>query len=423
MRFGSLKKKLAKFKIPPIPIKMPSRYLTIAAFVLLTLAVCATLLAADLSNSPRPPLQVAQSRDVNNHAKQGAKPSRREEIIANQFGSATDFLGANKELIIYGAITSFGILMMGLAIGNASSNSKNKTHAQLALLKQEKEKAENLAKLKSEFLNQVSHELRTPLAVIIGYIECITDGLYGEIETKHHEILQVVAKQSTHLKNMIDQILIYSRLEAGKQPIRIEELQLSKAVNDLRDTFEFLCRQKGIELHWELPRDPLPIRTDATRLKEVVSNLLQNAIKYTDRGSITLRVGKLPGADSVTVEVQDTGMGISEQHMTSIFEPFMQVHKTSTENSRGGIGLGLSIVKRHLEQISGTISVESELGKGSTFRIVLPRNYDKQKSRKNWLIGLVKPRHSRSHSAQRAVLNPHTEANAHKAASSGRAIG
>jgi len=280
--------------------------------------------------------------------------------------------------------------MMGLAIGSASSSSKNNAAEQLTRLKQEKEKAENLAKLKAEFLNQVSHELRTPLAVIIGYIECITDGLYGQIDVKHNEILQVVAKQSTHLKNMIDQILIYSRLEAGKQPIRIEELQLTKVVDDLKDTFDFLCRQKGIELRWDLLRESILIRSDAVRLKEVVSNLLQNAVKYTDRGSITVRTGSITGADSVMIEVQDTGMGISEQHLTSIFEPFMQVHKTSSENSRGGIGLGLSIVKKHLDQIHGTISVESELGKGSRFRIVLPRNVDKQKSRSRWGFPLVK---------------------------------
>jgi signal transduction histidine kinase len=370
---------------------MPSRSLICTAFVLATIAVGVLAFATDTRSSDRLLLQLAQSRGTVVHPQQGARPSPKEEIVTSQFESLTRLLEANKELIIYGAIASFGILMMGLAIGSASSNSKSNAAGQLSLLKEEKEKAENLAKLKSEFLNQVSHELRTPLAVIIGYIECITDGLYGEVETKHHEILQVVAKQSTHLKNMIDQILIYSRLEAGKQPIRIEELQLTKVVSDLKDTFEFLCRQKGIELCWELPRDdPLPIRSDATRLKEVVSNLLQNAVKYTDRGSITVRVGKSLSADSVMVEVQDTGMGISEQHLSGIFEPFMQVHKTSSENSRGGIGLGLSIVRKHLEQIRGTISVESELGKGSVFRIVLPRNPDRQKSRRSWLRGLAK---------------------------------
>ena len=342
---------------------------------------------ADASSSS---LAFAQSRETVGYPRQPAKNLHKDDDLAQRFIPVFDAVAANKDLIVYGAIASFGILMMGLAIGSASSSSKNNAAEQLTRLKQEKEKAENLAKLKAEFLNQVSHELRTPLAVIIGYIECITDGLYGQIDVKHNEILQVVAKQSTHLKNMIDQILIYSRLEAGKQPIRIEELQLTKVVDDLKDTFDFLCRQKGIELRWDLLRESILIRSDAARLKEVVSNLLQNAVKYTDRGSITVRTGSITGADSVMIEVQDTGMGISEQHLTSIFEPFMQVHKTSSENSRGGIGLGLSIVKKHLDQIHGTISVESELGKGSRFRIVLPWNVDKQKSRSRWVFPLVK---------------------------------
>ena len=198
-------------------------------------------------------LALAQSRETGVLPRQTLKNSRSDDF-AERFSPLLQLITANRDLIVYGAIASFGILMMGLAIGSASSGSKNNTTEQMTRLKEEKEKAENLAKLKAEFLNQVSHELRTPLAVIIGYIECITDGLYGQIDIKHNEILHVVAKQSTHLKNMIDQILIYSRLEAGKQPLRIEELQVTKVVNDLRDTFEFLCRQKGIELRWELPR-------------------------------------------------------------------------------------------------------------------------------------------------------------------------
>jgi len=221
---------------------------------------------------------------------------------------------------------------------------------------------------------------------------------------------------------MIDQILIYSRLEAGKQPVRIEELQLTKTVSDLRDTFEFLCRQKGIDLRWELSKDPMSIRSDMGRVNEVVSNLLQNAVKYTDQGSITVRVGTLPSTDSVMIEVADTGMGISEPNLASIFEPFMQVHKTSSEHSRGGIGLGLSIVKKHLDQIHGAISVKSELGKGSTFRIVLPCNYDKQRSRISWLFGLVKPRNRRSDAA-RTALEAHAEARGHKPTNTRHAVG
>jgi signal transduction histidine kinase len=400
---------------------MLSRNLILAAIVFAGLAVGTALLADENYSSLRSVFQAGQHREATVQPRQGTKQSR-EDFISSRFDSLTTLLAKNKELIVYGGIASFGILMMGLAIGNVSSSSKSKTTEQLELLKQEKEKAENLAKLKSEFLNQVSHELRTPLAVIIGYIECITDGLYGEIETKHQEILQVVAKQSTHLKNMIDQILIYSRLEAGKQPLRIEDLQFNKIVSDLRETFEFLCRQKGIELRWELPRDPLPIRSDAIRLKEVVSNLLQNAVKYTDRGSIALRAASLPSSDSVVVEVKDTGMGISEQHLTSIFEPFMQAHKTSSENSRGGIGLGLSIVKKHLEQVRGTIFVESELGKGSTFKIILPKNFEKQKSRTSHLLGLLRRTRSPSR-ADHPVLNPSTDVTGPKSANTSHAIG
>jgi signal transduction histidine kinase len=328
---------------------------------------------------------------------------------------------ANRDLAIYGLLAAFGILFLGFAIGSAASNSRGSTDAQLKHLKREKEKAENLAKLKAEFLNQVSHELRTPLAVIIGYIECMTDGLYGEIESKHHEILQVVAKQSTHLKNMIDQILIYSRLEAGKQPIRIEELQIVKIIADMRDTFEFLCRQKGLDLRWDLPRELMTVRSDAMRVKEVVSNLLQNAVKYTDRGSITVRVEKMSSSDSIKIEVEDTGMGISEQHLTSIFEPFMQAHKTSSTNSRGGIGLGLSIVKKHLEQIHASITVSSELGRGSIFRIVLPRNYEKQPGKSLWGFNFSKLRSIRSNNAQ-PVTQSHSQHSAQKSVDTGPAI-
>jgi signal transduction histidine kinase len=368
---------------------MWSRIAPPTAFVWFALALGAALLSSDAHggvDSKFGPIRFS----VASASRQIAKPAVPDESRLNLIDSALASVGANKELFLYGGIGMIGVLMAVLVLSSVVVSSKSRTEKQLEILIQEKEKAENLARLKSEFLNQVSHELRTPLAVIIGYIECMTDGLYGHIESKHYEILQVVAKQSAHLKNMIDQILIYSRLEAGKQPLRVEDLQLTKMINEMKDTFEFLCRQKGLELCWELPKDPMPVRSDATRLKEVISNLLQNAVKYTDHGSVTVRMERLPGSNSLKIEVADTGMGISEQHLTSIFEPFMQAHKTSTTNNRGGIGLGLSIVKKHLEQIRGTIQVESELGKGSTFRIVLPLKFETEKPRTSWFANLLK---------------------------------
>lgn len=325
------------------------------------------------SNSVRPPNISDLSQDA-----------------GHQLLSFVIYLWTNKELLLYGGIALFGVLMVVLVIGSASAPPKNKSDAILEALRSEKERAENLARLKSEFLNQVSHELRTPLAVIIGYIECMTDGLYGDIQAKHQEILQVVAKQSSHLKNMIDQILIYSRLESNKQAIRIDQISLSKLVTDLRDTFDFLCHQKGVELQWNISPKLTTMVTDTERLKDVLSNLLQNALKYTDKGSISVRVEPLLSSDSILFEVTDTGMGIPQHYLTTIFEPFIQVHKTSTGQSRGGIGLGLSIVKKHLEQLKGTITVDSEMGKGSTFKIVMPRVFERRQSPRRRLLTLIK---------------------------------
>ena len=297
------------------------------------------------------------------------------ETVVNNSLYLFRLLTADKELIVYAGAAVFGLFMMVLAFNSANPVNKPSSDAMLQLLKEEKEKAENLARLKAEFLNQVSHELRTPLAVIIGYLECLTDGLYGKVDHKHQDILQIVAAQSGHLKNMIDQILIYSRLEASKQPVRIEEFSPPKVLLDLRDTFEFLCIQKDLQLKWELPRKAPSIKNDPEKFKEVASNLLQNAIKYTDAGSITVSISEVEPSRSVVLEVSDTGIGIPQNALGNIFEPFIQVHKTSTENSRGGIGLGLSIVKKNLEQMNGTISVQSELGKGTKFTVVFPRYF------------------------------------------------
>jgi signal transduction histidine kinase len=331
----------------------------------------------------------ANSRESIGVTQLSTKTSRIPQDILSRVTNYSVTLRSNKELLLYGSIAVFGILIMGLAIAGAKAAPKDTAASALQVLKQEKERAEHVARLKSEFLNQVSHELRTPLAVIIGYIECITDGLYGEIETKHQEILQIVAKQSSHLKNMIDQILIFSRLEANKQPLRIEEFSVGKIFSDLRDTFDFLCKQKGLDIRWEVSNEADILSTDPERFKEIISNLLQNAIKYTDSGLISARFHKLT-SETVVLEVSDTGMGIAHHHLSHIFDPFMQVHKTSSENSRGGIGLGLSIVKKHVDQMKGTISVESELGKGTTFKIVLPRVYEGRHSATRRLRNLIR---------------------------------
>jgi signal transduction histidine kinase len=174
---------------------------------------------------------------------------------------------------------------------------------------------------------------------------------------------------------MIDQILIYSRLEASKQPLRVKEFSPIQILLDLRETFDFLCLQKGLKLKWDLPTAAPGMKNDPERFKEIASNLLQNAVKYTDQGLITVCLHESRHGDTIVLEVSDTGVGIPANSLSNVFEPFIQVHKTSTENSRGGIGLGLSIVKKHIEQMNGKLEVESELGKGSKFTITFPRQY------------------------------------------------
>ena len=321
---------------------------------------------------------------------QKAEPAGVINSLRTRIPSWTDTLLANKELVFYLALAFLAVSTIVLVVRTTSRKPNDPKDSMLEVLKQEKKKAENLAKIKAEFLNHVSHELRTPLAVIIGYVECITDGLYGHVGDKHQEILEIVAKQSSHLKEMIDQILIYSRLESNRQSLHIQEFELNNIIGELKETFEFLCRQKELDLCWDLPKERIGLQSDPDTLKEVLSNLLQNAVKYTNRGSITVRVRNLTETRSIAVEVTDTGMGIPENYLSTIFEPFIQVHKTSTEGSRGGIGLGLSIVKRQVERIKGKISVESEVDEGSTFRITLPQRFEQQVSRDKQILNLLK---------------------------------
>ncbi|HEY2987271.1 MAG TPA: HAMP domain-containing sensor histidine kinase [Candidatus Binatia bacterium] len=283
----------------------------------------------------------------------------------------------NKGVIFYGALGFFGLFMAGLVVRSALRSPADKIEASLLkALIQEKEKAEHTAKIKSEFLAQVSHELRTPLAVIMGYVECLIDGLYGDIDAEHRNILSMVSKQSTELKSMIDQILLFSRLEAGKQELRIETFRLGEMVDELRQTYDFLARQKGIEMSWPSVAEIPELKTDPERVKEILNNLLQNALKYTERGSIYLRIRHRPDADSMAFEVTDTGIGIAQLSLDTIFDPFVRAHKESAyeaPNGLGGIGMGLAIVKKDVEQLNGTITVESRLQYGTSFKVLLPR--------------------------------------------------
>ncbi len=224
---------------------------------------------------------------------------------------------------------------------------------------------------KSQFLANMSHELRTPLNAIIGYTEMMADGLYGDVSEKAQGVLERVQANGRHLLGLINDVLDLSKIEAGQLVLAMEEYSVGEIVATVLSATESLARSKGLQLGSAVAPG-LPMGTgDARRLTQVLLNLVGNAIKFTDNGSVEIRAALADGRFELSVV--DTGFGIAPDDQKRIFEEFQQVDNTSTRK-KGGTGLGLSISRRIVELHGGRIWVESEVGKGSTFKVVVPVN-------------------------------------------------
>ncbi len=224
---------------------------------------------------------------------------------------------------------------------------------------------------KVEFLNTLSHDLRTPLDVIIGNSALIEDGFFGPVTPEQNERIRSIMRNAEDLLIMLNQVLSLSRLDAGGSPMNIEEFVLGDLVSELGGDVSALARTKGLELRWEVKAD-CSVRGDRHKIKEILHNLLTNAMKYTEKGHLSLRAGLETGGEEIWFEVSDTGRGIAEKELPYIFESFRQVGSLSV-HGQGGVGLGLAIVKRLLDLLGGRIEVKSALNEGSTFRVFLPR--------------------------------------------------
>lgn len=228
---------------------------------------------------------------------------------------------------------------------------------------------------KSDFLNTMAHELRTPLNVIIGNTQLLEDGFYGDFGEKAKGGLETVSKNAHNLLNLINEILDLARLEAKRVPLHIEDVLVEEIIRDLESFFAPLIKEKGLSLKIELDGPAPGLRSDRDKIREVLQNLLANAIKYTDQGEVGLRVSSLrdggPLGRGVSICVRDTGIGIKKKDLQSIFEPFSVVEGVNRRKYPGS-GLGLSIVRRLVELLEGEIHVESEFGKGSAFTVILP---------------------------------------------------
>jgi len=230
-------------------------------------------------------------------------------------------------------------------------------------------KLKELDRLKSIFLASMSHELRTPLNSIIGFTGIILMGMTGDISEEQRKQLTLVKNNAHHLLSLINDVLDISKIEAGKVELSIEEFSLNEVMNTIAASFSPQVRDKGIELLTDMASG-IHLVSDKRRVHQILMNLISNAVKFTDQGSIRIsaRVSK---EDQVEIRVSDTGVGIKPEAMQVLFQPFQQVDMSLTKKYEG-TGLGLYLCKKLSGLLGGTISVQSRLGKGSEFTALLP---------------------------------------------------
>ena len=231
------------------------------------------------------------------------------------------------------------------------------------------EKAQEADRLKSAFLASMSHELRTPLNSIIGFTGILLQGLVGDLNPEQDKQLHMVQNSAKHLLELINDVLDISKIEAEQMNIFIERFDLHALIEKVVRSVTPLADRKKLPLRMEISPEVGLISSDSRRVEQILINLLNNAIKFTDQGEVLLK-SEVHG-DSIETHIIDTGIGIKDEDLKILFKPFQQVN-TGLSRKYEGTGLGLAICKRLVEKLGGEISVESELGKGSTFTFSLP---------------------------------------------------
>jgi GAF domain-containing protein/HAMP domain-containing protein len=234
------------------------------------------------------------------------------------------------------------------------------------------DKSEQLAQAsqhKSQFLANMSHELRTPLNAILGYAELLADGIYGELPTRAAGVLERVQNNGRHLLALINDVLDLAKIEAGQLGLTLEDYAMPDVVQSVVSATEGLAHTKGLKFTADIAPGLPTGHGDARRLSQVLLNLVGNAVKFTDAGEVAIGAAAENGTFVLTV--RDTGPGVAPEDQAKIFEEFQQVDNSNTRK-KGGTGLGLAISKRMVEMQGGTISVDSALGHGATFRVILP---------------------------------------------------
>ncbi|HVE77557.1 MAG TPA: ATP-binding protein [Gemmatimonadaceae bacterium] len=233
-----------------------------------------------------------------------------------------------------------------------------------------RDEAEAASRAKSEFMAVMSHELRTPLNAIIGYTALLAEGVGGPLTEAQQNHLARVRASAQHLLELIDQVLSLSRLDAGREEVRLAPVDAGAVARDSAALIEPSAVEKGLRFEVDVPAGACVVRSDATKIRQALLNLLSNAVKYTEHGTVALEMRAEPGR--IVYRVRDTGIGIEPEQQDRIFDSFYQVDQGPTRRA-GGTGLGLSVTRRLARLLGGDVAVESEVGRGSAFTVWLPR--------------------------------------------------
>ena len=228
--------------------------------------------------------------------------------------------------------------------------------------------------MRKDFVANVSHELKTPITSIKGFAETLLDGAAEEPEIRT-QFLNIIFEESKRIEHLIEDLLVLSKLEKDESEINVEHIEVDYMLDDILPVIEQQAQKKSIKIDVDIEPN-ITLEADEEKMKQILFNLLMNAISYTpEKGSVSVKINE--EEDDVCFTVQDTGIGISEQDLPRIFERFYRVDKDRSRET-GGTGLGLAIVKHIVEVHEGKIEVDSELGKGTTFKVYIPKEAKEQ---------------------------------------------
>jgi PAS domain S-box-containing protein len=242
-------------------------------------------------------------------------------------------------------------------------------------LVQSKEKAETADRLKSSFLSTMSHEIRAPLNSIIGFSGILMKEIPGSLNAEQKKQMGMIQSSGRHLLSLINDLLDLSKIEAGQLSVNFEYFNLEEVLDDVLQLEWPFATSKNIILNLKKSSDISIIRSDKQRIHQVLLNIVNNAIKYTEKGQVDIYCQK--EKDSIHIIIKDSGIGIKEENLEKIFDPFIQIDNDLTKSNRGS-GLGLPVTRKLIELLHGSVNVISEYGKGSTFIIILPIEVSKK---------------------------------------------